>query len=38
MSFTLSVLGGLFITAYCFSRVKARREEKSSAQTLFKTK
>jgi hypothetical protein len=38
MVFAGSIIGGLLILGYCFSRVKAKREAKKSIQTLFDTK
>ena len=38
MVFAVSVVGGLLLSSYFISRVKARREAKKSIQTLFDTK
>ena len=35
MAFVASIVGGLLLSAYCLSRVKANRETKKSVQTLF---
>lgn len=34
----ISVLGGLFVVAYCVSIVKTKRATKSDVQTLFNKK
>lgn len=38
MAFVVLVVGGLFVSGYCLSRVKANREAKKSFQTLLGTK
>jgi hypothetical protein len=38
MVFAVSVIGGLLLTGYCVSRVKATREAKKSVRTLFDRK
>lgn len=38
MVYAISVIGGLLLSGYCLSRVKANRETKKSIQTLFDLK
>ena len=35
MTFSLSVLGGLFLMGFVLSRVRVKRETKADVQTLF---
>jgi len=37
MVYLLSVVAALTLVGYCFARIKARRGEKRSVQTLFNT-
>jgi hypothetical protein len=38
MGFALSVVGGLFLVGYAFSRMNARKGAKKNVQTIFDTK
>jgi hypothetical protein len=38
MGFALSVVGGLFLVGYAFSRMSARKGTKKNVQTIFDTK
>jgi hypothetical protein len=38
MGFALSVVGGLFLVGYAFSRMNARKGSKKNVQTIFDTK
>jgi hypothetical protein len=38
MAFALSVVGGLFLVGYGFSRMNARKGAKKNVQTIFDTK
>ena len=38
MGFALSVVGGLFLVGYAFSRMSARKGAKKNVQTIFDTK
>jgi hypothetical protein len=38
MAFSVSVIGGLFLVGYCFSRLHARRDNKRDVQQIFDVK
>jgi hypothetical protein len=38
MGFALSVVAGLFLVGYAFSRMNARKGAKKNVQTIFDTK
>jgi hypothetical protein len=38
MGYALSIVGGLFLVGYAFSRMNARKGAKKNVQTIFDTK